>query len=356
MKNDYGLSIIIPAYNCATCVGACLDSILHQQGADKFQIIVINDGSTDATASVVGEYCKKIPYLKLINQENSGVSVARNTGLSYATGDYVTFIDPDDQVGLKYSAYAPYFEKTKFDTRIDNLLISKSFLPAEIEQHTYSDKFFTNMLNAAYESKAEVVLGGKVTLNYVEKYIKRHIYPEQKVFGTSPENKTTILNQADCRETANFCLYSKKLLQKHNLRFVNGMQLDEDILFCMLACLYANKVATVPDVTYLYNRHTNSLSNAINREISNQKYTLANVQRFSKLLVELAKYPQYSSIYTHWLRVFSHECNKVPDSIYYDKFPPTRCAECPDTKCDKACFLHDCVLQRLQTNIKSLCR
>ena len=358
MKSNYSLSIIVPVYNGAKCIGTCLDSILRQKNADKFQIIVVNDGSTDDTKSIVMKYKIEHPNITLINQKNSGVSIARNTGIQKASGDFITFVDADDMVGLKYSAYCQYFQKPMGVT-IDNLNISKSYLPTKLEKHYFSDDFFKNMLNAAKRTHAEVVMGGKITVNNVEKYIKRHIYQKQKTFTTLPSDKDTVLRQADYRETANFCLYSKEFLTKHNLKFVKGMQLDEDILFCMLACLYAKKVVTVPDVTYLYNRHENSLSNMQSNEYSNQRYTFANVQRFSKLLVELSKHPELSSVYTHWLHVFSYECNKVPDSAYSIYFPPTRCAECPFTKCNDECIMaagDNYVLSKMRENVTELFR
>lgn len=359
MKSNYSLSIVIPVYNGATCIGACLDSILHQKGADKFQIIVVNDGSSDNTASIVQNYRINYPNITLLNQKNSGVSVARNAGINMANGDYITFVDADDLVGLKYSAYRKYFTSAQFNRPVGNLCVSHSRMPTDFKSHTFCDNFFTNLLRVANTTDAEVVLGGKVTFNHDQGYIRRHVYHQQKIFGTSSADKDTVLKQADCRENANFCLYSKKMLDKNKLYFVKGMQLDEDMLFCMLACLYAQRVATVPDVTYLYNRHENSLSNATNHELSNRKYALANVQRFSKLLVELSKYPEYSSIYTHWLQVFSHECNKVPDSEYFDRFPPRRCERCPFDKCDSDCWFctgPNSVLIRLQENVRTLIR
>lgn len=281
------------------------------------------------------------------------MSVARNIGIKESNADYVTFIDADDQVGLKYTEYCRYFIGPSKDYYIDNLLITKSYLPTKFEQHVYSDQFFNNMLRAAKDTQAEVALGGKVTVNYVEKYIKRHVYSQQKLFEISVQDKHTILLQSDYRENANFCLYSTELLKKHNLNFEKNMRLDEDILFCMLACLYAEKVVTVPDVTYLYNRHENSLSNIVNRDISNDKYTWANIQRFSRLLLKLKQFPQFGKIYTYWFHVFLNECHKVPDSKYMAHFPPMHCHGCPEQVCDSKCIFHDIALQKFSENIKT---
>ena len=357
MKRTYALSIIIPVYNCAEHIGKCLDSVLLQKNAHKFQIIVVNDGSTDNSAAIVEEYCINHPNITLLNQKNRGVSMARNAGIKMATGDYITFVDADDMVGLKYNAYQQYFTSAQFNSFVGNLHVSHLPMPVDFKSHTFCDTFFTNLLRAAKDTDAEVALGGKATFNYDQGYIRQHVYLQQKTFGTSPADKDTVLKQADCRESANFCLYSKKMLQKNRLHFIDSMQLDEDILFCMLACLYAKRVVTVPDATYLYNRHKNSLSNAENHELSTNKYTLANIQRFSKLLVELSKRRAYSSSYTYWLKLFSRECNKVPYSEYTDYFPPTRCEKCPFGKCGKSCIFctgSNRVLQQLSKTVKTL--
>jgi len=351
MKNKCDLSIIIPVYNGAEHIGQCLNSVLLQRNVDNFQIIVVNDGSTDNTMSIVQKYSLQYPNITLINQKNAGVSAARNAGIQQSKGDYITFIDADDQVGLRYKEYCKYFIGTSKDNYIDNLLITKSDLPIQFKEHIYSDCFFTNMLNAAKNAQAEVAMGGKITLNYVEQYIKRHIYEQQKTFGTSAKDKSIVLQQADYRENANFCLYSAKLIKENNLNFTKDMQLDEDILFCMLACLYASTVVTVPDVTYLYNRHENSLSNIQNQDISNDRYTYANIQRFSKLLLELSKFPQYKEIYTRWFHAFLNECYKLPFSKYAEYFPPKHCKECTESICDSTCMFHDVILRKFSENL-----
>ena len=84
-------SVIIPVYNKSESIGEALDSILNQTFKD-FEIIVVNDGSTDDFDSAISNY----QTVKVINQQNGGVSVARNTGINQATGDYVCFLDADD--------------------------------------------------------------------------------------------------------------------------------------------------------------------------------------------------------------------------------------------------------------------
>lgn len=92
MKHKF--SLIIPAYNVEKYIKKCLDSVLNQTYND-YEIIIINDGSTDNTSKLLESY-KSSKKIKIINQENKGLSNARNTGVSNAKGDYILFIDSDD--------------------------------------------------------------------------------------------------------------------------------------------------------------------------------------------------------------------------------------------------------------------
>lgn len=90
-------SIVVTAYNAAPFISCCLNSLLNQT-EPGIEIIVVNDGSTDQTPSVVDNYAIKDQRIKVIHQKNRGVSAARNVGLNAATGKYVCFIDGDDWV------------------------------------------------------------------------------------------------------------------------------------------------------------------------------------------------------------------------------------------------------------------
>ena len=93
------LSIILPVYNVEKFLPDCLDSIYNQDIAeDEFEIIAVIDGSPDNSKAVLLNYSKIHKNITLIEQENSGVSVARNNGLRNATGKYIWFIDPDDLI------------------------------------------------------------------------------------------------------------------------------------------------------------------------------------------------------------------------------------------------------------------
>ena len=87
-------SVVVPAYNAERLIGRCIDSILGQSFQD-FELIVVNDGSKDHTLEAMAGY--QDARLKVITQPNQGVSVARNTGIQAARGDYICFLDADDE-------------------------------------------------------------------------------------------------------------------------------------------------------------------------------------------------------------------------------------------------------------------
>ncbi len=87
------VSVIIPVYNGAATLAAAIDSALAQEVAGGFEVIVVNDGSTDATAAVIDHYRG---HIKAVDRENGGLSAARNSGAAQAAGDYLAFLDADD--------------------------------------------------------------------------------------------------------------------------------------------------------------------------------------------------------------------------------------------------------------------
>lgn len=88
-------SIIVPVYNVENYLEECVNSILNQEFHD-YEIILVNDGSTDKSGEICDEYAKKFENIKVIHQTNSGSSCARNTGINHAQGTFILFVDSDD--------------------------------------------------------------------------------------------------------------------------------------------------------------------------------------------------------------------------------------------------------------------
>ena len=88
-------SVILPVWNGARYLDACLNSILRQSW-QHFEIIIVDDGSTDDTAKKADDWLSKDGRIRVIHRQNGGLSAARNTGLHFAQGEFIIFIDPDD--------------------------------------------------------------------------------------------------------------------------------------------------------------------------------------------------------------------------------------------------------------------
>jgi len=153
MKNPV-ISIIIPIYNDELYLFDTLKSVQNQTFAD-FECLCVNDGSTDKTEKIIDKFVEKDSRFVKINRKNGGVSVARNTGLNAAKGDYIFFIDHDDLIP-KYTLKKLFDTTQKFDTDLVRgrmIMIAEDFklkqLPKETEQK--KQYFYQNPLTDFYK-------------------------------------------------------------------------------------------------------------------------------------------------------------------------------------------------------------
>lgn len=116
---QHTLSIVIPAYNVENYLSECLDSIVKQDNG-RIEVILVNDGSTDATWNICCLYDEKFSYIKAFNKSNTGLSDTRNFGIEKAQGSYVSFLDSDDY--LADGAIEKLFEK--IDSENSDAIIS----------------------------------------------------------------------------------------------------------------------------------------------------------------------------------------------------------------------------------------
>ena len=93
--DNYKVSVVVPIYNVESYLKECLDSLAFQT-LDNFEVILVNDGSTDQSYEIALDYSRRYNNFKLVSQKNSGLSSARNTGISLAKGEYLYFLDSDD--------------------------------------------------------------------------------------------------------------------------------------------------------------------------------------------------------------------------------------------------------------------
>ena len=95
--NKPSVSVIVPVYNAENTLRACVDSVLAQTAAD-FELILIDDGSRDASGLICDAYAEQDERIRVIHQKNAGVSAARNAGMDQARGEYVLVVDSDDSM------------------------------------------------------------------------------------------------------------------------------------------------------------------------------------------------------------------------------------------------------------------
>lgn len=117
------ISIVIPAYNAQNSIAASLDSV-RKQCFEQFEVIVVNDGSTDGTAAILAEYLGRDLRIKAIHTPNHGVNLARQLAIQHAIGRYITFLDADDQ--LQSNALEMYFQQIEdHDVLLANCVVDK---------------------------------------------------------------------------------------------------------------------------------------------------------------------------------------------------------------------------------------
>lgn len=133
-------SFIVPVYNTEKFLKKCLDSLVNQTYKD-FEIIVVNDGSTDKSSSIISKYQKKYKNIIVIDKENEGLSMARNRGVQKSSGKYIIFVDSDDYVSNKLLE--------EVDKKIDDSDILRFQIATEDEEYTkineYHEEGFESM-------------------------------------------------------------------------------------------------------------------------------------------------------------------------------------------------------------------
>ncbi len=205
------LSIILPVYNVQQYLKKCLKSI-EPLLTQNVELIIVNDGSKDSSLGIVQNFISSTETVsvKLIDQDNKGLSGARNSGLEIATGDYIWFIDSDD-----------YIIPQKACELIHHL-------EAEV---------------------ADIILFGRIT-----KFASKTTYflPYSDVKKSGIEYFNASVYNLKYRTNVWDKVYRRKFIQKMNLKFVEGLSY-EDMLFNLVAFVNAEKISVLPEYVYVYN-------------------------------------------------------------------------------------------------------
>lgn len=226
------LSIIVPIYNVEPYLQECLDSILEQD-LEHYEVLLINDGSTDGSGAIAQKYTEKYPaHFHYSEQQNQGVSITRNQGIQAATGTYLIFVDPDD--ALETGAVK-------------------------------------NMLDLALSSNADILIGNFVHW-FADGTFKKNksIIPTERMSGL--EWLSQSLKQRKFLPAIWNKLYKRSLLVTEDLLFKPGITSAEDLLFTIQALIKAPSILCIKQVLYKYRHRAESATTNLSRDHAERRF------------------------------------------------------------------------------------
>lgn len=274
------VSVIIPVYNSEKYLSACIDSVLHQEKV-SLEIILVDDGSTDSSASICDDYARKYENIRAIHIKNSGQAVAKNEGLKYAQGNYIALTDSDDKM---------------------------------------TPQMLHTMVTAGYKYDADIVCCNYKQID--EKGVVSHLNCTGKTYILNHEEALIRFYSRDLIYSQCWTkLYKQKMLIEQHIAN-EPIRYDEDIIFNIRAFKVAQKTIIIDEPLYEYTYRENSVAHgywnfkkninqyiddrikrvhitqeAVKDESNNvQKWSLVHIIiYYNELLGRVALYPEYHS-------------------------------------------------------------
>ncbi len=214
------ISVIIPVYNVENYLRECVDSVLAQT-YQNFEIILVDDGSTDASGEICDACAKQDDRIRVFYQENAGASSARNSGLRSAKGEYVYFLDSDDWL---------------------------------------NEECFEKLVTCIKRENAEIVFLNAFAIEEKTGKISKKMYSHYKHYNVS--NGLQLMNEQiknkEFRVPPWTMLFKRDFLRRNNLVFTEGI-IYEDMIFTFYAFLKAERVAHVPEYLYFHRYRRDSV-------------------------------------------------------------------------------------------------
>lgn len=238
------LSVIIPCYNIEKHIEKCIDSVLCQT-FENFELLLLDDGSTDQTLDILKKCEKKDPRIKVFTHANRGVSYTRNRGIELAAADYIMFIDGDDWI----------------EDNMVNLLIEPQS-PTDIMR-------VCGMVN---ERNGEVIKNSVLAAIIKKKKLE---FDQNQLMTLFP---SSILSSPCCK------LYNKKILLKNNIIFDESISYQEDLKFNLEYLQNIKLIKIIPEFKYHYVEHETSSSSRFHKNLNE------SIHIISKLLIAFPNY------------------------------------------------------------------
>jgi len=245
--NDPAISVVVPVYNVEAYLRPCLDSI-EQQTFRDFEVILINDGSTDGCLSILREYTSRNSNFLLIDQQNKGLGEVRNVGMRYAQGKYIAFVDSDDIL---------------------------------------REDYLERMYNEIVKQDADIVC-----CEYkfqMENGFRFRIYPGVHAVSSEKRAIARLMRDVTLHHFSWNKLYKRSLFLEHDIRFPS--MCFEDIATTSRIFYYAKKIAFIPQPLYYYvQRGSSIMHNITYKRLQEHINSAAIVRAFFEQTGEYKKY------------------------------------------------------------------
>lgn len=217
------VSFIVPVYNTQEFLPRCLDSLLGQTYPD-IEIVVVNDGSPDDSAAIIGKYACKDSRMHVVEKSNGGLSSARNAGMDVARGDIIDFVDSDDYVEPNLAEF---------------------------------------LVDAFAKEHPEIVVFGAVCepAEVASKRIKQLLSPEARTFESF---NPALLFFSNAQPYVWRAAYSRGLIEREALRFAENVRFAEDVVFQFESYPLSAKTVLAPEKLYHYVMQEKSLTHVFN--------------------------------------------------------------------------------------------
>lgn len=267
------ITIIVPIYNAQNTLAKCIDSILEQTYSN-FELVLINDGSTDKTESICNSYAEADRRIKVFHQKNKGVSAARNLGLNYAQGEWICFIDSDDWVSNDY---------------LKNLI-----------SHAKGHDLVISYAHVIYKDRVEIE-------KYPASSVKRGAY--ERLF---------ITNALDWHTSPWSKLFKTSIIREKKIQFPEQMPIGEDAHFLYEYILHSANVFVSDNTDYFYNAENEGTLTKKIYGIQTELDILNKIFHITNLLIEKENISNYIAL-GNINRLKCSYIIRLINSLYYNK-------------------------------------
>lgn len=266
-------SVIVPVYNVKQYLSDCIEGIVRQS-FKEYEIIMVDDGSTDGSSELCDEWKNKCDSIKVIHKPNGGLSDARNVGANQAKGEYLVFLDSDD--------------------------------------YWNDDLFLEKIYNMAHASNLDLVVFGY-----------KKVIDEKELSIYTPQSESKTIEELVLAGEFNICAWDKvvrrDLISTNNIAFRKGV-FSEDMEWCSLLYKFVESVAVLPEAPHSYRQRNGSITKRISeKNISDVVY---NFERCLEIKTELSQekgaiFDYYLSKNISMLMLALSQVDRVSQKKYY---------------------------------------